>query len=297
MKNSAFDKKDKGRYLMKVQKLRLGLIGKDVSASKSDVIHAFILKEFGVECEYEKFSVGAAGAAAFDTAMRTLLGDFDGFNVTIPYKRDVMEYLDEVQGDAFAFGAVNTVVSATRVGYNTDGAGFLLMLKNAGIAVDGKRVLVLGGGGSGRSSAAALKNAGADVFLYQRSREKLLETCRELGVTPAESGDEKNGIYGGGFDILVNCTGVGMHDSVGVSPVEKKAFENAEAAVDLIYTPEKTVFLKLAEESGTKILNGKAMLFYQAYYADCLYLGVAPSDKQAEVFYAKFLKENEGKRR
>ena len=272
---------------MKVEKLRLGLIGKDVSKSVSDRIHAFILKEFGVECEYEKFSVPSTD---FDFAMRRLLGDFDGFNVTIPYKRDVMEYLNETQGDAFLFGAVNTVVSATRVGYNTDGLGFLLMLKNAGVSVFGKRVLVLGGGGAGRSSAAALKKAGATVCMYQRNAENLQETCRELGITAATNGERENGVYGGGYDILINCTGVGMHDSVGVSPVEERAFVGVETAVDLIYNPEKSAFLQQAERAGAKILNGKAMLFYQAYYADCLYLGVEPLESQAEAFYKKYLK-------
>lgn len=271
---------------MKVEKLHLGLIGKDVSLSKSDRIHTFILKEFGVECEYEKVSAGADG---FDFAMRRLLGDFDGFNVTIPYKRDVMEYLDETAGDAFLFGSVNTVVSATRVGYNTDGLGFLLTLKTAGISVNGKRVLVLGGGGSGRSSAAALKKAGATVCMYQRNTEKLQETCRELGVIAATNADDENGIYGGKFAVVINCTAVGMHDSVGVSPVDGRAFQGVETAVDLIYNPEKTAFLQLAEQSGSKILNGKAMLFYQAYYADCLYLGIEPSESQAEAFYKKYL--------
>ena len=77
---------------MNVKKLRLGLIGKDVSQSDSERIHIFILKQLGIECEYQRFSVGKDD---FDSAMRCLLGDFDGFNVTIPYKRDAMEYVDD----------------------------------------------------------------------------------------------------------------------------------------------------------------------------------------------------------
>ena len=83
---------------MNGKKLRLGLIGKDVSKSQSERMHTFILKEFGVECEYERFSVSAT---EFDNVMRRLMGDFDGFNVTIPFKRDVMEYLDEIVGEPF----------------------------------------------------------------------------------------------------------------------------------------------------------------------------------------------------
>ncbi len=269
-----------------MKRVRLGLVGKDVSASTSDKIHLFLLRELGCACEYEKISVDAEG---FDLAARRLLGDFDGFNVTIPYKRDIMEYLDEVVGDAFEFGAVNTVVCATRKGYNTDGEGFMLMLRLAGVEVKGKKVLVLGGGGAGRSSAAAMKKAGGEVFLYQRNRSRLEETCKELGLQAVSSPNE------GGYDILVNATGVGMHDTVGVSPVERGAFEGAFAAVDLIYHPKKSAFLALAEEAGLQIVNGEAMLFYQAYFADCLFLGLTPNEGQAKALYQRYEEENGGR--
>lgn len=262
--------------------LRLGLVGKDVSKSDSPRIHAFLLNHFGYGCEYELFSVAKDD---FDSAMTRLLGDFDGFNVTIPYKRDVMVYLEEVLGDAFDYGAVNTVLTATRQGFNTDGMGFLLMLRLAGIEANGKKVLVLGGGGSGRSTAAALKKAGADVYVYQRRREKLEELCNELGVSIAEDPES------GGYDILINCTGVGMHDSEGVSPVGAQAFAGASNAVDLIYVPAESEFLRLAKAQGISTLNGQAMLFYQAYYADCIYLGREPNDAEAKELYKEYLGE------
>ena len=266
---------------MNVKKLRLGLIGKDVSKSDSERIHHFILKEMGVECEYERFSVGTDN---FDMAMRRLMGDFDGFNVTIPYKRDVMEYLDEVKDDAFLFSAVNTVITATATGYNTDGLGFMQMLSSQGVAVKDKTVLVLGIGGSGRSTAAVLKKHGATVYGYQRNQEALRETCGELGITAIDNPNT------GGYDIVINCTGVGMHTTEGLSPVEVGAFNGASVAVDLIYTPKKSEFLRLAEMQRIKIINGEAMLFYQAYYADCLYLGMEPDAAHAESLYKKFIK-------
>ena len=274
---------------MNVGKLRLGLIGKDVSQSPSDKIHCFILGELGVRCEYEKISVGGD---EFDFAMRRLLGDFDGFNVTIPYKRDVMEYLDETVGDAFSFSAVNTVVCRTRSGYNTDGIGFIKMLTEAGISVKGKRALVLGGGGSGRSTAVTLKNAGADVFMYQRRVEKLAETCRELSITPAKNDESEFGVYGGNFPLIVNCTGVGMHDTVGISPITEKAFDGARWAVELIHTPKQTEFLRLAKERGVAGINGAAMLFYQASYADCLYLEKMPNEREAAMLYERYKNKN-----
>ncbi len=262
------------------KKLRLGLIGKDVSKSLSERMHRFLLTEMGVACEYERFSITPS---ELDNVIWKLLGDFDGFNITIPYKRDIFEYLDEIDSDAVACGAVNTVVSRTRKGYNTDGAGFLLMLTVAGIEVKNKSVLILGAGGAGRSSAVALKNAGAEVSMYRRNRAELEETCMQLGVTAADDPER------GGYDIVINTTGVGMHDSEGESPVGEKAFAGSRVAVDLIYEPKKSEFLRLAEKNGLQICNGDAMLFYQAYYADCIYLGERADAANAKALYEKYL--------
>ena len=267
---------------MNCKKLRLGLVGKDVSKSESERIHRFILSQLNVACEYEKFSIPSTD---FDNTIHHLLGDFDGFNITIPYKRDVMEYLDDIQGDAVTFSAVNTVVCARRAGYNTDGVGFLQMLTQAGVQVKGKKTLVLGGGGSGRSSAKALQGAGADVYLYQRNQEQRLHTCQELRLQAATPSQ----VEAGGFDVIVNCTGVGMHDTEGKSPVSLSSFNGAEWAIDLIYTPPVSEFLRQAAQKGVKTLNGASMLFYQAYYADCIFLNLQPSSAQAIELYEKYL--------
>ena len=265
---------------MSEKKIRLGLVGKDVSKSDSGTIHTFILKELGYQVEYESIS---ATPEEFDHVIRYFMGDFDGFNITIPYKRDVMEYLNEIVGDAVSFGAVNTVVTSTATGYNTDGLGFMQMLKLFGVEVVGKKVLILGAGGAGRSSAAVLKEAGAIVSMYQRTRSELLETCEQLGVT-AEDQPER-----GGYDIVINSTGVGMHKTVGVSPVTKRAFDGASVAVDLIYKPKVSEFLRIANECGLKTVSGGAMLFLQAYYADCYFLKKTPCEAEAEELYKKAL--------
>ena len=270
-------------YAMNAKTIRLALVGKDVSKSVSSRIHTFILQEFGVVCEYALFSTPTE---EFDLVMRRLMGDFDGFNVTIPYKRDVIEYLNEVKGDAFLFSSVNTVVTATASGYNTDGIGFMQMLQSNGVSVENKKILVLGLGGSGRSTAAVLKSHGAEVYAYQRNQEKLLETCNELGIKAAINPNL------GGYDILINCTGVGMHQTVGRSPVTNLAFYGAAVAVDLIYRPQKSEFLRQAEGCGLKIINGEAMLFYQAYYADCLYLDRTPNAAEADKLYQKYKSES-----
>jgi shikimate dehydrogenase len=268
---------------MNQKKIRLGLVGKDVSKSDSERIHRFILNEWGVACDYENISVNAE---EFDSAARYLMGDFDGFNVTIPYKRDIMCYLDGMQGDALVYGAVNTVTTNDRQGFNTDGVGFLLMLRAANIPFENKKILILGAGGAGRSSAVALKNAGAEVFLYQRNKEKLAEVCQELAMHAASDPES------GGYDIVINSTGVGMHETVGISPVRKAAFQGAESAIDLIYKPAESEFLRLAKQAGLRTLNGEAMLFYQAYYSDCIYLNRTADENEAKALYKKYLATN-----
>lgn len=261
-----------------MKRLKLALIGRNVSESESERIHRFILSKKGAECAYENVS---AGADEFLSETKRLLKETDGFNVTTPYKKEVISSLGALKGDAEKFCSVNTVLSAPREGYNTDGAGFLLMLRLAGVETKGKRALVLGAGGAGRSTASVLKESGAAVFMYQRRKELLKEVCESLGVGVAESPQLP-------CDILINCTGVGMHESEGVSPVSAEAIDKCGTAVDLIYRPAESEFLRLARLLGKKTLNGRAMLFYQAYYSDCLYLGETADDREAEFLYSEY---------
>lgn len=270
--------------------LKLAVVGKDVSASQSPQMHAFILKKLGENCSYEKISVSQE---AFSVRAEELFARFDAFNVTIPYKTEIIPYLKELRGDASLFGAVNTVTTRERAGYNTDGFGFLLMLENAGVEVRGKSVLVLGAGGAGRSCIGKLLRAGAEVYAYNRTAEKLQSIYREFGgFTPLGVVELCD------FDIILNCTGVGMHDTVGktlpvrfahgVEPIGAQLLSRCSAAVDLIYVPEETEFLRLAKTLGKKTVNGASMLFYQAYMADCIYLNVTPNANEAKAFWEEY---------
>ena len=148
--------------------LKMAVIGKDVSKSDSGKMHTFDMQKLGSACEYELLSVGKEH---FDGAVKKLIAEYDAFNVTIPYKLDIIPYLDRLEGDAKVFGAVNVVKD--KVGYNTDGVGFMLMLENNGISPRGKKILVLGAGGAGRSAVKKLADAGADVFVYDLGKESV----------------------------------------------------------------------------------------------------------------------------
>ncbi len=260
---------------------KLAVIGKDVSKSDSAKMHTFDFKGLGSECTYDLLSVAKED---LDATVRKLLAEYDAFNVTIPYKLDVIPYLKELRGDARAFGAVNLVKDG--VGYNTDGVGFLLMLENNGFRPAGKRVLLLGAGGAGRSVIRKLAEAGAQVFVYDVRRENLEDAHRDIGgFTPLFE------LVPGDYDLIVNATGIGMHKTEGVSPVGAEFLARAACACDLIYYPRKSEFLRIAESLGKPAFNGLGMLFYQAYYGDCIILGRQPSAAEAKELFEAYLKE------
>ncbi len=262
---------------------KLAVVGKDVSQSKSPEIHAFIAKNLGLELAYEKLSVPED---KFEGEIQRILKEYDGFNVTIPYKISIIKYLKKIDGDAFSFGAVNTVKCSTLTGYNTDGLGFAQLLKEENISVKGKNALVIGAGGAGRSVAKKLLDLGASVQIYNRSFGKAEKVAIEFkGITALKQINAEERY------LIVNASGVGMHETVGISPVSNDILSRCEAAVDLIYEPEKSEFLIQAENLGKKTANGAAMLFYQAYFADCIFFGLQADMDDAKKLFEKFRKE------
>lgn len=260
--------------------LKLAVIGKDVSRSLSPAMHKFILGGLGAACEYDAISIPPE---EFSSRAEALFGQYDAFNVTIPFKTDIMPYLKELRGDAPVFGAVNTVLCRERAGYNTDGFGFVLMLRNAGISVKNKSVLVLGAGGAGRSCIKKLIEEGSEVSAFERDCNRLNAVHEEFGgFTPLERVPLK------AYDIVVNCTGIGMHRTVGQTPVGEELLSLCGAAVDLIYVPAQSEFLRIAEAAGKRTVNGASMLFYQAYRADCIFLGKEPDEEEAKKLWLKF---------
>ena len=261
--------------------LKLAVIGKDVSKSDSPKMHTFIANSTGREISYDAISIPED---KFDEWIDGVISRYDGFNVTIPYKLAVMPKLKTICDDAVLFGAVNTVVSATRKGYNTDGLGFMLMLQNSGVHAEGKTVLLLGAGGAGRSAAKKLKQAGADVTVYDKNVASATALAKEDGLRAVESIEQMP------YDIIINATGVGMHKTEGISPVGEELISQCKTAVDLIYVPPKSAFLQIAERLGKKIVNGMSMLFYQAYFAECIYLGIQPESAAAASLFEEYKK-------
>lgn len=286
--NSAELKLDFNEYCRQVveisqKKVKLALIGKDVSKSISPQIHYFIAKHIGKNISYDLISVAEDG---FEKHIDGLIANYEGLNVTIPYKLKVIPHLKKICGDAHTFGAVNTVSCKNLTGDNTDGLGFALMLKNNGVGVNGKNVLIIGAGGAGRSVAKKVLEEGGKVDIYDKNLENAVAVAREFGGITALDEISPKPYY-----AIINASGVGMHNTVGVSPADESVIKNCQVAVDLIYNPPTSAFLEIAEKLGKKVINGKAMLFYQAYYSECIWHGIIPDEASAKILFEKFEKE------
>ena len=195
---------------------------------------------------------------------------FQGLNVTIPYKRTVMPLCDEIDPRAAAIGAVNTVVNRNGrlTGYNTDIDGFLYMARRAGVDMAGKKVVILGSGGTSRTARAAAGELGA----------------REI-VTVSRHGEDnyQNLSRHADAQVLVNTTPVGMYPNWGQSPVSLESFPALEGVLDVVYNPLRTALLLQAEERGLPCSCGLPMLVAQAKRAAELFTGQNINDSRTET--------------
>ena len=254
-----------------------GIIGWPVDASLSPRIHNAAFAATGLDWVYVAFPVRPGQAATAVNGMRAL--GLRGLNVTMPHKQDVIGALDELAPEAERAGAVNTIVSdgARLIGTNTDGAGFLRFLEqDAGVAVKGMRAVVVGAGGSARAIALALADAGAEVVVAARRKEKAEEIAerapeavRAVELDPGKAAREA--------DLIVNATPVGRDDAS--IPIDPGSLEDRHLVVDLVYHPETTPLVRSAREIGAKAFNGIGMLVHQAALSFEIWTGVvAPID-------------------
>lgn len=228
---------------------KFALIGRRLSHSWSQPIHAQYFHLMGMDASYELLETGPDGLAGLVSRLQAQ--GYRGVNVTIPYKVDMMALVDAVSPEAAAIGALNTVkFGQTLSGYNTDYSGLEQTLRRFGIDVAGQNVILLGTGGVSRAAAALCRDKGCASLTYV-SREK-----RPGMLTYAEyAGMKKSG-------VLINCTPVGMYPDTARSPVADVT--GFSAVVDLIYNPVKTRLLQLAEQAGAIAVNGLYMLVAQA---------------------------------
>ncbi|QZY53639.1 shikimate dehydrogenase [Crassaminicella profunda] len=244
-----------------------GLIGEKLTHSFSPKIHEIIFKELKRKGHYHLFEIKRENLKDALYGLKAL--EVGGVNVTIPYKVDLMKYLDEISEEAKRIGAVNTICfrDGKTIGYNTDYYGFGMMLDTNDIQIENKRAAVLGTGGASKAVLQYLLDGGIkDITLVSRDVHKGKEKYKEFKmISYKEVKTLKD------YDMLINCTPCGMYPHVDVSPVKKEDLLNFHTAIDLIYNPQETLLLKESKEKGLKAVNGLYMLVGQAIKAQELW--------------------------
>lgn len=240
--------------------MKYGLIGEKLGHSYSKIIHEKL-----ADYTYDLCPLTKEEFPAFMECR-----DFTAINVTIPYKQDVIPYLDHMDENAAAIGAVNTIVNRNNklFGYNTDLPGFIYMVKQNGISMKGKKVIVLGNGGAAQAVKAAVQKLGASDMIIVGHR------VMKEGVITYEECFEKHS----DAKIIINTSPVGMYPDTDASPVDLAHFPQCEAVLDIIYNPLTTKLTAQAKQLGMIGVTGLEMLVAQAKYAVEIFLDTSLDD-------------------
>lgn len=244
--------------------MQCGLLGRKLGHSYSPQIHGLL-----GSYSYSLFEKEPEDVEDF---LRN--GDFTGINVTIPYKKTVLPYLDELSPVARKMGCVNTIVrrnDGRLYGHNTDYFGFVSLVHHSCIPVAGKKVLVLGSGGASNTVVHALTDLGALPVVISRSGENNYQNLSRHADAA----------------VIVNTTPVGMYPQTGVSPLDLQQFPHLEGVLDVVYNPARTQLLLDAEKLGLPNENGLWMLVAQAKEAAEYFTGTKISDTVIETIHRK----------
>ncbi len=249
--------------------MKCGLIGEHLGHSFSPLIHACL-----ADYSYELWEISPEELKKFVTSR-----ELDAYNVTIPYKKAVMPYLDEISDEAQAIGAVNTVVRRGQrlCGYNTDYFGFCYMLERSGIDVKGKKALIFGAGGAAATACAVLRDKGA---------------CEIATLSSAQNTPENVRLHQDA-EIVINATPVGTYPNNLASPTDLAIFTDLQGVLDVIYNPARTALLLQAESLGVPYSNGLPMLVAQAVRAFELFTGDVSEPDACEKIIDKIRQDTE----
>ncbi len=254
--------------------MQYGCIGEHLGHSFSARIHRELDSKPYEICEVAREALGDFMTEA----------DFRGINVTIPYKTDVIPYLSFLSDRAREIGAVNTVVNrdGKLYGYNTDFSGLRDLIRRVGLELSGKKVAVLGTGGTSRTAVAVAREMGA------RSVLRVSRSGRDGAITYEALREEHRDI-----EIIINTTPAGMYPSPDAVPVDISTFPTLEGVVDAIYNPLRSELILDARERGIPSEGGLYMLVAQAVHASSLFLGKSYPEGTTDRIYAGLMQEKE----
>ena len=246
--------------------MKYGLIAEKLGHSFSKEIHNKLF-----DYSYELCEVSGD---SFDSFMKKR--EFNGINVTIPYKQMVIPYLDEISDDARKIGAVNTIVNrdGRLVGYNTDFLGLYDLINRQNIVLENKKVLILGSGGTSKTAFAVAESMNCSC-VYRVSRKEG-NGCITYEAAVKEHTDA---------DVIINTTPVGMYPNIAVSPIDLDLFTNLSGVVDVVYNPLNTKLICDAKRKGINAVGGLYMLVSQAARAAEKFLNTDVNSCKIEEIY------------
>lgn len=271
------------------------LLGNPLGHSISPAMHNRVFEKLQMDYCYMPVEVTGENLESVFAGLTKM--NVVGFNVTIPHKIQIMEYLDELDPLAATIGAVNTihVKNGKTKGYNTDGEGFIRSLEEeADISVKGKRIFLVGCGGAARAIAMSLAfQDAAQIYIFNRTLAKAETLAQEINnkirpcveVVGKSLENQRKAIED--CDILINSTSLGMHPREEELPIEASLLTPNLIVADIVYNPLKTKLLKTAEDRGCTIVRGLGMLIHQGAAAFKIFTGVEPLvEEMSEMAYA-----------
>jgi 3-dehydroquinate dehydratase/shikimate dehydrogenase len=236
-----------------------GLVGNPVNHSKGIFRHNEAFKKLKLNNLYVNFLVDDLGLF-----IKTYSNMVSGFSVTIPFKREIMNYLDKVEKNAGKIGAVNTVIIRKKklLGFNTDLTGSIRAIESK-MGIKGKSVLMIGAGGVARAIGFGIIEKKGKLVIFNRTKKKAIKLAKELNCKEVSKLTDLRNI-----DLIINATSVGMHPNVRETPIKKeilrKIAHKRTVVFDSVYNPISTKLLKEAKELGLTVVDGHKMFIYQA---------------------------------
>lgn len=257
---------------------KYGLIGHPLGHSMSSFIHKRLFELSKINASYDIFDIPTKELDTYIPELNKL----SGYNVTIPYKRVIIQYLDKLSRKSQMYGSVNTVLNNYLTeGHTTDADGFLKSLEKENVSLDG-RVVILGAGGVARTLAYESVISGADTTIAVAPFDLTAAACL--------SGEIKNNFsrweistclidrIKGPIDLLINATPVGMYPKIDDMPVNSSVLANCHCVFDAVYNPINTKLLQAANANGVKAISGISMLVYQAMFSHQIWYDAKFSD-------------------
>ena len=247
------------------------VIGNPVEHSLSPKLHNHWIKKNNINAIYEKKQINEADIREIISEVRN--GKIDGINVTVPFKKSVIPFIDELSSVANQTQSVNTIYKENNkiLGHNTDVSGFELAIRGRGYDIKNKKLFILGAGGVVPSIILALRKMGAAKIILSNRTKKKAEEIKKIfsdleivdwGETPE-------------FNIIINATSLGLNQDDEIK-LDYASLGSNKLFYDVIYNPKQTKFLSKAKKFGNQTENGKMMFIYQAHQAFTIWHKIMP---------------------